>query len=355
MKVARLFVLACLGFAPLNAAWALCQEGRTFACTVGSCKGISECIGGRWTGCQVETSCSADTFRVSDVLPNEEVGVLFDGRDHSESFNDRRALATANAQGVVTIAAGTNVGGAFGRTLTAFSRGRSPTTLSLNWTAGPDNSQVVMDPEVGFRVTFWILAPGFDTLRTRAAQAVVDLNALYLRERTGLRVTGVTFNDATSNPATSTLLDAQSGNQVQYVNQIGRTAGEMNVYVTSTVQGSNNRAFTWDGTPLMTIASNVLIGALIGHEFGHSFVLAHVGPPDFDGQNIMSPGVDPTLPFFSEGQIFNMHRHPSSMVNALFNAHPGRPLLACPGDATPDCPATRRRLWPDGSLPANDQ
>jgi len=86
-----------------------------------------------------------------------------------------------------------------------------------------------------------------------------------------------------------------------------------------------------------------------------SFVLAHVGAPDFDGQNIMSPGVDPTLPFFSEGQIFNMHRHPSSMVNALFNAHPGRPLLACPGDATPDCPATRRRLWPDGSLPANDQ
>ena len=356
MKLIRLLLLACLGLTPFQTVWALCQEGKTAACTAGSCNGVRECIGGRWTGCQVEPSCSApqpDTFRLSNVMPNEEVGLVFDGKGSTGSFNDRRALSAANAQGTVTIAAGTNVAGAFGRTLTAFSRGRSPTTLAANWTAGADNTPVALDPEVGFRVTFWILAPGFNTLRVRAAQAVVDLNALYLRERTGLRITGVTFQDATANPSAAALLDAQGGNQAQYVNQIGRTAGEMNMYVTNTVEGANNRAFTWDGTPLSTIAGNVLIGSLIGHEFGHSFVLAHVGAPDFDGLNIMSPSVSAS-PFFSEGQVFNMHRHPSSMVNALFAAHPGRPLVSCPADATPECPATRRRLWPDGSLPAND-
>jgi hypothetical protein len=357
MKLIQMFFLACLGSAPFQAAWALCQEGKTFVCTVGACKGVSECIGGRWTGCQVEPSCSApkqDVFTLSNALPNEEIGLLFDGRDTTGSFNDRRVLGTSNAQGAAAINAGANVGRAFGGTVTAFSRGRSPTTLGANWTAGADNLPVVLDAEVGFRVTFWILAPGFNIWRTLAARAVVDLNALYLRERTGLRITGVSFRDATANPAAVALLDAQGANQAQYVNQIGFTSGEMNMYVTNTVEGANNRAFTWDGTPLSTIAGNALVGSLIGHEFGHSFVLAHVGAPDFDGLNIMSPTVSPS-PFFSEGQVFNMHRHPSSMVNALFAAHPGQPSVACPAAATPDCPATRRRLWPDGSLAANDQ
>ena len=96
MKVARFFVLICMSFAPFSAALALCQEGKTFACTLGSCKGISECIGGRWTGCQVDPSCSADTVKVSDVLPNEEVGLLFDGRNDNEQTRQQQIANRMN-------------------------------------------------------------------------------------------------------------------------------------------------------------------------------------------------------------------------------------------------------------------
>lgn len=341
----------------MGSAIGACVEGTTVPCTINGCKGIRECVGGRMTGCQIENQCTPpppgpDKMTVSGAVPLEDVGVLFDGRTSTASMNDSRRNETANSAGEASLVLETLVGGAFGNIHSAFSIGRSPTSAHRIWNQTAETMPLVLDPEVGLRVTFWVLSADFSTLLTRGAQAIVDLNAVYRTERTGLRVTGVTFRDASTNASAAALLDAQAGNKARYVNEIGQTAGEMNVYVTNTVEGANNRAFTWDGNPLTTIAGNVLIGRLLAHEFGHAFVLAHVGAPDFDGTNIMSPDVSASQ-FFTEGQIFNMHRHPSSLINALFNAHPGRQTFACPGPATNECPAVSRRVWPDGTFPAN--
>jgi hypothetical protein len=95
---------------------------------------------------------------------------------------------------------------------------------------------------------------------------------------------------------------------------------------------------------------------LLAHEIGHAFSLEHVqGQPTFDQTNVMH-NASSTRQFLTEGQIVRAHMNSTSLLWTLFldvGQHPpGRDCAH--NDANGACPALNRRVWSDGSTPANN-
>ena len=290
-----------------------------------------------------------DKIVLDQVVPGQEVAILYDGADSQGPFNDRCVYVTANTTTTTAILPNIQAP-AFGSSLVAFSRSRQPRVMPAIWTANTDTVYVPFQNNIRFNVTFWILAGPFTTQQTNAAAAVLAVNNAYTTEKAGVRIAFVTINDATTNPAAAALMNGGSMNQFQ--TGIGFNPGEINIYVISNVIGTPNAGVNFDGTPVILLGQNALtFPQLLEHEIGHAFVLGHVaGLSDFNFENVMWPSV--SAHYLTEGQIFRMHFHPSSQLN-VFNLRPGQLRFVCPEPATNDCPATNRRLWQDGSLPPN--
>jgi hypothetical protein len=109
-----------------------CQEGKTARCTRNGCEGLRVCVGGRMLGCEVPDTCvvpplpTTDSIVIDQVVPGQEVGLLYDGADTAGTFNDRGALVTASAGTVATRILQNVQGPAFGNWLVTFSRSRQP-------------------------------------------------------------------------------------------------------------------------------------------------------------------------------------------------------------------------------------
>jgi hypothetical protein len=291
-----------------------------------------------------------DKVLIRQVVPGMEVGILYDGIDAQGPFNDRSAIVAASFANEATFILPGMPAPANGNSLTVFSRSRQPEVVPALWTANADTIDRALSNNIRFNVTFWILGGGFSTQQTNAAAAVLAVNNAYASEKAGVRIAFVTFKDETANPNAAALLAGGSPNQFQ--TQIGFTPGEINIYVINTVGGSSNRGANFDGTPMIELGQNVLMfPQLLEHEIGHAFVLWHTdGEPGFNFENVMTSAV--SAHFLTEGQIFRMHFHPSSQLNAQ-NHRPGLSTFICGIPATNDCPANNRRLWTDGALPPN--
>ena len=290
-----------------------------------------------------------DKVIVGQVVPNQEVGILYDGTDPQGAFNDRSAILNAAGGTVATQTFPNILAPANGNALIAYSRSRQPWRVSAPWTANSDTVSVLLQNNIRFNVTFWILAGGFATQQTNAAAAVLAVNNAYVSEKAGIRIAFVTINDATGDPDAPALLTG--GTMQQFKTGIGFNTGEINVYVINTVFGGLTTGANFDGTPVILLGQNALtFPQLLEHEIGHAFVLGHVSAPDFNFENVMWPSV--SAHFLTEGQTFRMHFHPSSQLN-VFNLRPGLPNFVCVEAATNDCPANSHRLWSDGALPPN--
>jgi hypothetical protein len=299
-------------------------------------------------GFMLLSGCVRDKIVVDSVVPGEELGILYDGADRQGTFNDRGVICPANTT-TATVTLPNIRAPAFGNSLVAFSRSRQPRRVLAPWTPNTDTVYVPLQNNIRFNVTFWILAGPFTTQQTNAAAAVLAVNNAYTLEKAGVRIAFVTVNDATTNPNAAALMGG--GTRQQFETGIGFNPGEINVYVINTVNGGSGNGLNFDGTPIILLGQNALtFPQLLEHEIGHAFVLWHVGPPDFNWQNVMAPSV--SAHFLTEGQTFRMHFHPSSQIN-VFNLRPGQPTFVCGEPATNDCPANSRRLWQDGDLPPN--
>jgi hypothetical protein len=94
---------------------------------------------------------------------------------------------------------------------------------------------------------------------------------------------------------------------------------------------------------------------LLSHEIGHDFNLTHTdADANFDQTNIMH-SASSTRAFISEGQLLRAHMSAASALNDTYNARPGQPTRNCPysNTATDQCPAIQKRIWADGTFPAN--
>jgi hypothetical protein len=290
-----------------------------------------------------------DEVIVRQVIPNVELGILYDGTGAQGAFNDRSAM-TASGATVATVNLPGSRGPAFGNSLVVFSGSRQPWKVPALWTPNADTIDVTPPNEIGFKVTFWILAGVFSTQQTNAAAAVLAVNNAYTSEKAGVRIASFTINDATANPNAAAL--SSGGTLQQFQTAIGFNPGEINVYVINTVNGGLTSGGNFDGTPVILLGRDALtLPRVLEHEIGHAFVLWHIdGKPGFNWQNVMATSV--SAHFLTEGQIFRMHFHPSSQLNAL-NLRPGLPIVVCGEPAANDCPANNRRLWADGALPPN--
>lgn len=326
-----------------------CTDGQKATCTRNGCQGVRECVGGRMLGCEVDEQCLRqppilDAIVINQVVPGQEVGVLFDGA----SFNDRGAIATAGGTTASRLVQNLRAP-AFGNSLVTFSRSRQPRRVPAFWTPGADTIDAELLNNIRFNVTFWILAGDVETQRTRAAAAVLAVNNAYTTERAGIRIGWTTVNDATADTDAAALLTG--GSVQQFQDNIGFNRGEINVYVINTVNAGLIMGVNFDGTPVILLGRDSLtFPQLLEHELGHAFVLWHVGAPDYNFQNVMAPVV--SAHFLTEGQTFRMHFHPSSQLN-VFNLRRGLPTFVCGEPLTNDCPIGSRRLWADGDLPPN--
>jgi hypothetical protein len=261
-----------------------------------------------------------------------EVGILLDGQDAAGAVNDRGILTTAAALGVGELSAGAS------NEVVGFTSERPPRYVATPWTSGNDSFPVAFNPRIEVPVTVWIVKGPFAAQRDHAIEACIRTSAIWRDERMGVEFSTFQVIDAT---ADQPLRD-----------DIGFTAGRINIYWVDTVNGSTTSG--WSNFGAQIAMGRNTGDELLSHEIGHGFSLTHTdGNANFDVTNVMASASN-TRQFLTEGQLFRAHLNPTSGVNAIYNARAGELTRACSfADASPQCPSIFRRLWADGAFPAN--
>jgi hypothetical protein len=303
-----------------------------------------------------DTTCSnPDVVQFTQAGINASVGIVLDGEtDGPVSLNDASFLETSDGSRTATFNVGPIVRSSATNEVIAFSDFNAPTYLDTPWTIARDTFGVPVDGLIATTMTMWILAGPFPAQNTTVALAVARCGAIWQSERAGLRFSTVTIRDATANPLAGRYLVFPFAapfdiNTLQ--RDIGFDPGRLNVYWVNTVDGGTGNGTQFDGTPIALMGRNAS-GGLLAHELGHAFVLEHVGA-SFDANNVMIQSTN-ARQFLTEGQIFRMHFHPSSAVNFLYRARPGRPTRVCSASTADGlCLSNSKRLWADGNFPPN--
>ena len=245
----------------------------------------------------------------------------------------------------------------------AFGAARAPRRDDMPWTSnGGDSFPLALGNELSLDITVWIVKGPFNTQRDHALDTSAETSTIWEDERMGIRFASFQVNDATNDPDIALnpqLLDSTGGDNRDwdaFSNDIGFDAGRINIYWINSVDGGT-------GTGWSDFGARIVMGKdtgleLLVHELGHAFSLQHpVGcfgsTANFDPTNVMWQ-CSTIRQYLTEGQVFRTHFNDDSSVNALYSARPGEPTAACQSGArTPECPALERRLWDDGSYPAN--
>jgi len=292
-----------------------------------------------------------------------DAGLLVDGATSSSGsvVNDRTRVR--NGSGTIPV----NVGRLRSATAPnrneaiAFGENRAPTRDAMPWTpGGGDSFPLPLGARLSVPVTVWIVQGPFDTQRDHAIEACIQTSAIWDDERIGIRFSSFEVKDATNDPdIDNALLNSTGGDNRDwddFSDNIGFDAGRVNIYWINTVEGSTTTG--WSDFGARIVMGRNTGDELLAHELGHAFNLLHpVGcggsTAQFDPTNVMWQCSN-SRQFLSEGQIFRSHFNPGSSVNAVYGARPGQPTAPCLSAAeTPECPALDRRLWADGSYPAN--
>jgi hypothetical protein len=265
-----------------------------------------------------------------------------------------------------------------GNEVVAFNDSAPPILLTnVQWTNGADTIPASFKPLNSIPIQVWNIG-GSSSARLKAAGDIVSASFTALSERTGLSIQANALTDTKptlSAPTPSVFICSQQ-NIAQIEKQFPLTPGMISVYYFPRVQGLTvdpygSTSYTdINGCTDIVNANFIAISATqapsdsLVHEIGHAMSLAHPCQIDaagnctgilanFDEYNVMTQQYGPTRIYFSEGQTFRMNFHPQSALSKVYGA-PRSGARTC-GQLESDlqCPALDRRLWPDGSLPAN--
>jgi hypothetical protein len=269
---------------------------------------------------------------------------------------------STNYSGYTTAADKVNVGARAGSgEVVGFSQYRPAALQSVSWMtwSGDQTVDVNLHDQLRVPITFWILSSPFSTNQTRANNFWFAMQTVYWPERVGLLFTPVTIRDATTNSKRSSYLAFTCGSSNANMNKIqsdiGFDSGRINVYLVDSVDGSTSRGNAClIGGPFVAIASTAGTD-LLSHEMGHDLALTHIDDltTNFDQTNIMHSASN-TRAFVTEGQLFRMHLEAASAINGTYGVRPGQITRDCPRDTVSRvCPAIEKRLWADGTFPAN--
>ena len=237
---------------------------------------------------------------------------------------------------------------------------------NVPWTTGNDNIVVPFANKILIPVTIWIVYGDVAAVTTKATNDLLTTSTIFGTERVGVDFSTVTFRDATANPRAPNYYnyDGSSATASSIKTDIGYVTGQINVYcvrslIISGAQYLNAGQATFTGGPSIAISSQSTTNVL-AHEFGHLFSLAHsntgAATQWFDYTNLMSTNGSPGAAYLTEGQVFRMHINGGSVLNQTYNARPGQPTRFCDftsTTATNTCPGVQKRIWADGTYPAN--
>lgn len=296
--------------------------------------------------CVVPLSGCGDLVQLSNSAGGEN-GILVDGQEGNTFQNDKTLWSTDSKFLVGKFSAS-------GGEVTAFTNQRPVAFSTVNWTNSDETANVAFAPRIQIPVTVWIVQGPFAAQRDLAIDHCIQTSAIWGSERMGVDFSPFQIIDATNDPQAVNYRAFTCASQAGIQADIGRTAGRINIYWVNTVDGGTGR-----GQACAIGSDFVAMGSatgteLLSHELGHDFALQHIdGQTSFDQTNIMHSASN-TRAFITEGQLFRAHLRTNSALNAVYNARAGLPTRNCThGDVTNQCPALLKRIWADGTFPAN--
>jgi hypothetical protein len=200
-----------------------------------------------------------------------------------------------------------------------------------SFTADVDTITIDLPPPVRLDLRIRIFAGPFDERKTVAQAHLAAAQEVWEQEGVGVTFGTVNFQDH-SDPA-DTVRIASRG-------LCGTPVGFFEPWiVVDYVHSIDNDGFWgWGCAPNRAWMGIPSQGSprLLAHELGHVFTLWHTSSGLMEPR---SPGTDLT-----EGQIFQVHFHEHSAVNAAFGTHPPEPRFPCVG--TGSCLGVGFRLRP---------
>jgi hypothetical protein len=293
-----------------------------------------------------------DRLAFGNVLPGEEWGVLIDGTTDSGPVDDRIATGTGAELVLENFRPGSESEGE----VIALTRGRALELLeNVPFTqATGDLVQIEFGPAIEIPLTVWIVEGPLDDGSLRAFDQLAEVAGLWRQERMGLRLGKVELVDATGNDKAGFYREFDCSERSEVEQVIGSRPGRINVYLVETVNGSPFAADACAFGSGFAALGRSAGSDLLVHELGHSLSLRHTdGIAGLGEENVMA-SFSTSRQFLTEGQVIRAHLDPSSVVNSLYAARPGKPVRSCPHEAvSASCPPLTTRIWPD-ALPVDN-
>ena len=300
--------------------------------------------------------CVHDRVKFTNPSPTGVVGILLDGTVDGSAENDKKYITAANGHvdpGDVTSGASNEV--------IAWQE-RRPVALKENagWTAGDEDVTVPFANHMGIPFEVWLVKGPTADREAQAVAACVKLDQIWRGERMGSFISGFSINDATGDTDAADFHDFTCAKATDIKTDIGFNAGRINIYYVDRVDfgtGFGTSKGVWCGAERIVAMGRTTSDHLSAHEVGHGFELDHVNSltTNFDTTNVMHNASN-NREFLTEGQTYRAHLEPSSAINNLYALRPGLPTRNCGNlseTATNTCPEVQRRIWDDGTFPAN--
>lgn len=297
-----------------------------------------------------------DSIHVSNTS-DAETGAMIDGLKTPGAYiplNDAAFFTNGS-----TVYPGKVVAGANNEAF-LFTVDRRPAHIPTPWTTGRDGFNVTFGNPIAIPVTIWIVRGPYADQVLHAQEAILRTTQIWRDERVGLAFGPITWNDATADPDATTVENFPNGDQGDAIGwaplrtAIGFERGRLNIYWLNSVNGSATSG--WSNFGAQIAMGRNTGDELLSHEIGHALSLTHVnGLAAFDRTNVMYSSSS-TRAYMTEGQIVRAHVAPTSVLRALYT-YPvvDMPSRSCGiGVASDVCPAIDRRLWADGTFPANN-
>lgn len=291
----------------------------------------------------------ADKVRFANTS-SQPNGILVDGLNSGINANDKTFVSTN-----LEINVGAFNGSAANNEVIGFTTRRPVAIVTpVGWSSFAELVDVVFTNEIVIPVKVWIVKGPFTTQRDKAIDACITTSSIWDSERMGVRFGLFEIVDATSDPDAPNYFAFDCSKRAGIQSDIGQTSGRINIYYVDTVDGGTGRGQACViGSDFVAMGSNTG-DELLSHELGHDFALTHIDSlSDFDQTNIMHSASN-TRQFVTEAQLFRSHLTSNSALNFLYGARPGQPTRDCGRDEdTHLCPRINKRIWADGTFPAN--
>ena len=297
-----------------------------------------------------------DRVLFDNAYSSGEIGIVLDGNVNGAVVNDETYTTTAGGHvdpGDVT-AAGNNEVIAW--------QTRRPVTLeeAIPWTNGNEDVTVALPNTFGIPFTVWLLEGPLADRQAQATAACVKLDQIWRDERMGSYISAFTMNDATNDPDAAQFLDFTCAEAADIKSMIGHDPNRINIYYVDRVDfgtGFGTGKGVWCNAERIVAMGSTTSDHLSAHEAGHGFELGHVNNliSDFDTTNVMHNASN-NREYLTEGQTFRAHLEPDSAINNVYNLRPGLTTRNCGNldlNATDTCPEVQKRIWADGTFPAN--